>query len=148
MMTRWQCNNHPTSKTIPSAQNIETVKNRAMLPLLAVLSHRKEAKKRKFKSPGLPFLHIVFCFRSAILCSMNATAEQLDHYLRQADPATARTVEQIVGLVIQRFKSFPEGDGPPSPPVASKAYKMRTYDMGGFQPGIDPYKLGQLPEEF
>lgn len=79
---------------------------------------------------------------------MNATAEQLDHYLREADPATARTVEQIVGLVIQRFKSAPEGDGPPAPPAVSKAYKMRTYDMGGFQPGIDPHKLGQLPDEF
>ncbi len=35
---------------------------------------------------------------------MNATAEQLDNYLREADPATAQTVEQIVSLVIQRFK--------------------------------------------
>ncbi len=79
---------------------------------------------------------------------MNATAAQLDHYLREADPATARTVEQIVSLVIQRFKSAPGGNGQPSEPVAAKAYKMRTYDMGGFQPGIDPYKLGQLPDEF
>lgn len=78
---------------------------------------------------------------------MNATAEQLDHYLREADPATARTVEQIVSLVIQRFKSAPAGDGESSQPATSKAYKMKTYDMGGFQPGIDPYKLGQLPDE-
>ena len=40
---------------------------------------------------------------------MNATAEQLDHYLREADPATAHTVEKIVGLLIQRFQASNSG---------------------------------------
>jgi hypothetical protein len=37
---------------------------------------------------------------------MNATAEQLDNFLREADPATAQTVEQIVrGLLSLRPKA-------------------------------------------
>ncbi|MES2596428.1 MAG: hypothetical protein V4662_13870 [Verrucomicrobiota bacterium] len=74
---------------------------------------------------------------------MNATAEQLDHYLREADPATARTVEQIVGLVMQRFQPAKGGQQP-----GRGGYRIKTQHMGAFQPGFDPHKLGQLPEDF
>ncbi|MEZ5384899.1 MAG: hypothetical protein R3F13_05235 [Prosthecobacter sp.] len=78
---------------------------------------------------------------------MNATAEQLDQYLREADPATAHTVEKIVGLLIQRFQT---GDGSQNgqQPSPSGAYRIKTHQMGAFRPGFDPHKLGQLPEDF
>ncbi len=79
---------------------------------------------------------------------MNATAEHLDQFLCKTDPVTARTLEQIVNLLIARFKAAPPPNAaPPKVPVPG-TYKMKTYAMGGILPGIDPYKLGQLPEEF
>lgn len=75
---------------------------------------------------------------------MNSTAEQLDHYLREADPASARAVEKIVELLIQQFRS---GNGSRQQPV-SGAYRIRTHQMGAFRPGFDPHKLGQLPDDF
>ncbi len=77
---------------------------------------------------------------------MNATAEQLDHYLREADPATAHTVEKIVGLLIQRFQAGNSGQNG-HPPTAG-TYRIKTHHMGAFRPGFDPHKLGQLPEDF
>lgn len=74
---------------------------------------------------------------------MNATAEQLDHYLRQADPNTARTVEKIVGLLIQRFQAGNGGQH-----STTDTYRIKAHRMGSFQPGFDPHKLGQLPEGF
>ncbi len=74
---------------------------------------------------------------------MNATAEQLDQYLRKADPATAHTVEKIVGLLIQRFQSGHGGKAPQQ--QATGAYRIKTHRMGAFQLGFDPHKLGQLP---
>ena len=79
---------------------------------------------------------------------MNATAERLDEFLCKTDPATARTLEQIVSLLIARFKSAPAQSEPPPQATVRGAYKMRSYAMGGFQAGIDPHKLGQLPDEF
>ncbi len=78
---------------------------------------------------------------------MNATAEQLDHYLREADPATAHTVEKIVGLLIERFKAGNSGQNG-HPPTAGGTYRIKTHHMGAFRPGFDPHKLGQLPEDF
>ncbi len=75
---------------------------------------------------------------------MNATAERLDHYLRDADPAAARTVEQIVGLLIQRFQT---GSGS-QPQTVTGSYRIKTRSMGPFQSGFDPHKLGQIPEDF
>lgn len=78
---------------------------------------------------------------------MNATAEQLDHYLREADPATAHTVEKIVGLLIQRFQAGNSGQNG-HPPTAGGTYRIKTHHMGAFRPGFDTHKLGQLPEDF
>ncbi len=78
---------------------------------------------------------------------MNATAEQLDHYLREADPATAHTVEKIVGLLMQRFQAG-KGSQNGHPKAASGSYRIKTHQMGAFRPGFDPHKLGQLPEDF
>ena len=78
---------------------------------------------------------------------MNSTAEQLDHYLREADPASAYTVEKIVGLLIQRFQAGNSGSNG-QPPTTSGAYRIKTHHMGAFRPGFDPHKLGQLPEDF
>jgi hypothetical protein len=78
---------------------------------------------------------------------MNATVEQLDHYLRKADPATAHTVEKIVGLLIQRFQAGNSGQNG-HPPAARDAYRIKAHHMGAFRPGFDPHKLGQLPEDF
>lgn len=77
---------------------------------------------------------------------MNATAGQLDQSLREADPATAHTVEKIVGLLIQRFQA---GNGGHNVPLATATgtYRIKTHHMGAFRPGFDPHKLGQLPEE-
>jgi hypothetical protein len=78
---------------------------------------------------------------------MNATAEQLDHYLRDADPATAHTVEKIVGLLIQRFQTD-NGNQNNQQPTSTGGYRIKTHHMGAFRPGFDPHKLGQLPEDF
>ncbi len=78
---------------------------------------------------------------------MNATAEQLDHYLREADPATAHTVEKIVGLLIQRFQAG-KGSQNGQQPNSIGSYRIKTHHMGAFRPGFDPHKLGQLPEDF
>lgn len=78
---------------------------------------------------------------------MNATAEQLDHYLREADPATAHTVEKIVGLLIQRFQAG-KGNSNGQRPNSTGSYRIKTHHMGAFRPGFDPHKLGQLPEDF
>lgn len=78
---------------------------------------------------------------------MNATAEQLDHYLRDADPATAHTVEKIVELLIQRFQSG-NGSQNGQQPNSIGSYRIKTHHMGAFRPGFDPHKLGQLPEDF
>jgi hypothetical protein len=78
---------------------------------------------------------------------MNATAERLDHYLRDADPASARAVEQIVGLLIQRFQAGNSGQNGHTP-TAGGTYRITTHHMGAFRPGFDPHKLGQLPEDF
>lgn len=75
---------------------------------------------------------------------MNATAEQLDLYLQKADPASANAVEQMVRSLLERFKPVPPQPGQP----AARPYKMKTYSMGTFLPGIDSHKLGQLPEDF
>ncbi len=78
---------------------------------------------------------------------MNATAEQLDLYLREADPATAHTVEKIVGLLIQRFQAGSDGHNG-HPATTTGTYHIKTHHMGAFRPGFDPHKLGQLPEDF
>lgn len=78
---------------------------------------------------------------------MNATAEQLDHYLREADPATAHTVEKIVGLLMQRFQAG-KGSQNGQQPNSTGTYRIKTHHMGAFRPGFDPHKLGQLPEDF
>ena len=78
---------------------------------------------------------------------MNATAEQLDHYLREADPATAHMVEKIVGLLIQRFQAG-KGSSNGQQPNSIGSYRIKTHHMGAFRPGFDPHKLGQLPEDF
>ena len=78
---------------------------------------------------------------------MNATAEQLDHYLREADPATAHTVEKIVGLLNERFQAGKGSqNGQQLNPTAS--YRIKTPHMGAFRPGFDPHKPGPLREAF
>lgn len=74
---------------------------------------------------------------------MNATAEQLHHYLREADPATAHTVEKIVGLLIQRFQAG-KGSQNGQQPNSTASYRIKTHHMGAFRPGFDPHKLGQM----
>ena len=70
---------------------------------------------------------------------MNATAEQLDHFLSKADPATARTVEQIVkGLLSMRSKGTGVGG-----PVR---YQLPARSLGA-RPDIDPTKLAHADEE-
>jgi len=78
---------------------------------------------------------------------MNATAEQLDHYLREADPATAHTVEKIVGLLNERFQAG-KGSQNGQQPNSTASYRIKTHHMGAFRPGFDPHKLGQLLEDF
>ena len=78
---------------------------------------------------------------------MNATAEQLDHYLREADPATAHTVEKIVGLLMQRFQADKGSQNGPQP-SSTGSYRIKTHHMGAFRPSFDTHKLGQLPEGF
>lgn len=52
-----------------------------------------------------PWRRVCLCERARYCVAMNATAEQLDHFLSEADPATARTVEQIVkGLLSMHAK--------------------------------------------
>ena len=70
---------------------------------------------------------------------MNATAEQLDHFLSEADPATARTVEQIVkGLLLMRAKGTGAGG-----PVR---YQLPARSLG-VRPELDLTKLAHADEE-
>ena len=72
---------------------------------------------------------------------MNATATQLDTFLAKADPATARTVEQIVhGLISVRSRrgerAADEGTG----------YRLPARHLG-VAPGIDLTKLAHVDDE-
>ena len=70
---------------------------------------------------------------------MNATAEQLDHFLSEADPATARTVEQIVkGLLSTRSK----GTGACGP----VRYQLPARSLGA-RPELDLTKLAHADED-
>ncbi len=70
---------------------------------------------------------------------MNATAEQLDHFLSEADPATAKTVEQIVkGLLSMRAK----GTGARQ----SGRYQLPARSLG-VRPDLDLTKLAHADEE-
>ena len=72
---------------------------------------------------------------------MNATATQLDTFLAKADPATARTVEEIVrGLISVRSRrverAADEGTG----------YRLPARHLG-VAPGIDLTKLAHVDDE-
>ena len=70
---------------------------------------------------------------------MNTTAEQLDHFLSEADPATARTVEQIVkGLLSMRTKGSGVG--------GTVRYQLPARSFGA-RPELDLTKLAHADEE-
>ena len=70
---------------------------------------------------------------------MNTTAEQLDHFLSEADPATARTVEQIVkGLLSMRAKGTGAG--------GTVRYQLPARSLG-VRPELDLTKLAHADEE-
>lgn len=71
---------------------------------------------------------------------MNSTAEQLDSFLREADPATAQTVEQIVrGLLSLRLTVLPACSGPVT-------YRLPARSLGAL-PGLDLTKLAHADED-
>ena len=70
---------------------------------------------------------------------MNATAEQLDQFLSEADPATAKTVEQIVkGLLSMRAKGTGAG--------GTVRYQLPARSFGA-RPELDLTKLAHADEE-
>lgn len=75
---------------------------------------------------------------------MNATAEQLDRFLHEADPATAKAVEQIVqGLLSLRQKT----ETPISHENGSrKHYQLPARSLGARQ-GLDLTKLAHADED-
>jgi hypothetical protein len=76
---------------------------------------------------------------------MNATAEQLDNFLREADPATAQTVEQIVrGLLSLRPKAVPHRPAPEA--AAAATYRLPARNLGA-RPGLDLTKLAHADED-
>jgi len=80
-------------------------------------------------------------FRRATHPGMNATAAQLDTFLNETDPATARTVEQIVRDLIRVRSRRAEGVVP-----EKVLYRLPSRHLGA-APGADLTKLAHLDEE-
>lgn len=77
---------------------------------------------------------------------MNATAERLDNFLRETDPETARTIEQIVRSLLALQAGSEAGKTSVRATVGCAT--LPVYAMGGFRPGVDPHKLGQISDDF
>lgn len=74
---------------------------------------------------------------------MNATAEQLDQFLREADPATARTVEQIVKRLLSSRSEKSKTAGEAKSPLR---YHLPSRDLQA-RAGLDLTKLAHFDED-
>jgi hypothetical protein len=75
---------------------------------------------------------------------MNATAEKLDHFLREADPRTARTVEEIVNGLLS-LRSKPDSTGQVEH-ASNVRYQLPERRLGVRQ-NLDLTKLAHADED-
>lgn len=73
---------------------------------------------------------------------MNAAAVQLDRFLSEADPATARIVEQIIFNVLSLRSQSGEASRASSSPYQLPSRSLRAHA------GLDLTKLAHVDEEF
>jgi hypothetical protein len=73
---------------------------------------------------------------------MSTLASEIEKQLPALEPEAALHFERAVRemlLLAQRGKPVP---------AAKSGASLPAFSMGAFKPGIDPHKLGQLPDDF
>lgn len=75
---------------------------------------------------------------------MTAIAEELETFLREADPDSARRVERGVRRILAR-KRRQKAPAPPVPAIVEE-YRLPTFSMG-LNPEIDQTRIARFEED-